>query len=254
MENVKFKSPGQWTSFAYYVQNQNRYVLNKELETFVKSLIYTAKKRKKELKKGEMFYRARIGHRERKKKNSILTNKYPLTTKEMLNPPPDRAIEGRINPVGISYFYLSSDVITAISETRPWIDHYISVATCEISSTIKVIDVRSNLDFLDVCSPWAKRVSLKQKEERIWWDIDRAFAKPVIEHKVNVNYVPTQYLSEIVKNAGFKGIIYKSSLSKTGYNLVLFDFWHKWDITIKKVELYKVSGVVYSAEKYRNPK
>jgi len=253
MKKLKFKSPGQWNTFAYYIQNQNRYILNKELEKFAKNIVYTAKKRKKELKKGALFYRARIGYQKKRSKNSIHENKYPLAKKEMLKPPRERAVEGRINPTGISYFYLSSNKLTAISETKPWIGHFVSVATCEITSKIKVVDVRSDLDFLDVCLPWEKRKSSKQKEERIWWDIDKAFAKPIVEHKVNVDYAATQYLSELFKNAGFKGIIYKSSLSEDGYNLSLFDFWHGWDITIKRIELFQVSSLKYSAEKYKNP-
>ena len=36
-------------------------------------------------------------------------------------------------------------------------------------------------------------------------------------------YLPTQYLGEIIKQMGFDGIRFKSSLKRGGINLVLFD-------------------------------
>jgi hypothetical protein len=36
-------------------------------------------------------------------------------------------------------------------------------------------------------------------------------------------YIPTQYLAERIKGAGFAGIIYDSSLNTNGYNVTLFD-------------------------------
>ena len=37
------------------------------------------------------------------------------------------ALEGRTNPKGIPYLYLSSKKETAMSEVRPWIGGYISL-------------------------------------------------------------------------------------------------------------------------------
>jgi hypothetical protein len=38
-----------------------------------------------------------------------------------------------------------------------------------------------------------------------------------------LSYLPTQYLTELLKVNGYDGVIYKSSLNPSGYNLTLFD-------------------------------
>lgn len=38
-----------------------------------------------------------------------------------------------------------------------------------------------------------------------------------------LQYLPTQYLGELIKNSGFDGLRFRSSLHQNGYNIVLFD-------------------------------
>ena len=46
-------------------------------------------------------------------------------------------------------------------------------------------------------------------------------SKPIIPREANLEYLPSQYLCELLKNIGFHGIIYKSSVSD-GDNYVIF--------------------------------
>ena len=49
-------------------------------------------------------------------------------------------------------------------------------------------------------------------------------SSPVIPDKTDTAYLPSQYLCELIKTAGFEGVIYNSSVSeKDGYNLALFN-------------------------------
>ncbi len=251
MENPTFKSPGQWLSFARYLRSNNRYVLSEEWKEFVKAVQGTAFKRETKIKKGQLFYRARIGHRTKTKKGSVREYQHPLPKKEMSNPPARSISEGRINPAGISYLYLSDSVTTAISETKPWIGQLVSVGICEVKADLRVVDLRSDVDFLDTCLPWDNGVSDRQKEDRIWWDIDQEFAKPTVDSAKTLDYVPTQYLAEVLKNKGYQGILYRSSLAKDGYNLALYSL-DALNIKITKVELYGISGLAYSACKHIN--
>ncbi len=250
MKKKEFKSQSLWFDFSYHLKNKNRYILDSESNEFIKTLLYKAKKRTKKLTEGGIFYRARIGHRNIEERDSLWAYEQPLKKTALLNPSKEKATEGRINPTGISYLYLSSDEVTAISETRPWIGQFVSVATCKILRTIKIIDVRSEINIKDVCLLSEKNVSSKQKEDRIWWEIDEDFAKPVTEHTTNVEYIPTQYLTEIFKKNGYDGVIYKSSVSKSGYNLaLLFNIRLGTNIGIKKVELVRIKGLKYNVEK-----
>lgn len=66
-------------------------------------------------------------------------------------------------------------------------------------------------------------------------------ARPVSPQAVNVDYVPTQYLTEVILNDGFDGIGYPSGLG-TGQNLVLFD---AAKIDVRNPGLRRVTAVEY---------
>jgi hypothetical protein len=46
--------------------------------------------------------------------------------------------------------------------------------------------------------------------------------RPVVPQSAAIDYTPSQYLCEFIKNCGYKGVIYRSSVSN-GINLALFD-------------------------------
>ena len=52
--------------------------------------------------------------------------------------------------------------------------------------------------------------------------IGRAFARPVGRADSSTDYVPTQILAELMRNAGYDGILYDSAVSG-GRNLAVFD-------------------------------
>ncbi|MCW5203196.1 RES family NAD+ phosphorylase, partial [Desulfobulbus sp. US4] len=61
-------------------------------------------------------------------------------------------------------------------------------------------------------------------EQRVWAAINNSFSKPLALGNKKFQYIPTQYLAEILKEqGGYDGIIYKSSLHSHGYNIALFD-------------------------------
>ena len=64
------------------------------------------------------------------------------------------------------------------------------------------------------------------------------------------NYIPTQYLSECFKQHGYDGIIYKSSLTKKGYNIVLFNPEVAY---LKGARLYTIKALNYEFTECANP-
>lgn len=48
-------------------------------------------------------------------------------------------------------------------------------------------------------------------------------AQPVKENDKFIDYVPTQIVSEFLWSKGYDGFLYDSSLSRSGYNLVVFE-------------------------------
>jgi hypothetical protein len=52
--------------------------------------------------------------------------------------------------------------------------------------------------------------------------LSTALSIPVLPHKKDLEYLPTQYLCELIKDKNFDGIAFKSSLGK-GDNYVIFN-------------------------------
>lgn len=249
-KSIIFKSGDLWFDFVAYLQLFNRYILDGKTQEFVDLLLLSAQKRCKIIRAGRIFYRARVGHREIRRKQEFLPEKVPLLKKEMWGPPRGKAREGRINPKGISYLYLSNNIVTAVSETRPWLDQFVTVAHCEIRTDIKVVNTVSKLSGSDAFPFLEKDATAEEKENCIWYFIDRAFSEPVMDSELCSDYVPTQYLAEALKNAGYDGIMYKSSLSHGGCNLALFTPFPDLRVKIKERELHKVNKVRYHTYKY----
>lgn len=239
MNGYEFKSPGEWIGFEYYLCNRNRYVLDKENTDFIEMLLLAAQDRIEIITSGKLFYRGRLGSVGKKKRR-------PFNKTYMLNPKPVDTRGGRSNPKGISYLYLSDTKDTAIAETRPWLEQYVSIAKVEIGKDFKVVNAISKDEWIDLPLSFDKSATKEKKEKRIWWDIDRAFSKPILSNESGIDYVPSQYLAEIFKHRGYDGIKYRSSLLENGYNIVLFD---SSLVRVKSVELYAVTEITYSSFK-----
>ena len=70
--------------------------------------------------------------------------------------------------------------------------------------------------------------------------LEDELSKPHRRHDSDLDYLPTQYVSEFIKSMGFDGIEYKSSLYPEGYNLAIFNT-EKFEC--KKVELYDIKTI-----------
>lgn len=254
IENLKFVSPYEWDDFCRYLQKQNRFVLNKKWDRFIETVLLTGKKRERTLKNGEVLFRARVGKYEEEYKyedGSPGIGIGPLSPQEIGAPPSGKAIEGRINPKGISYLYLAKDRETAIAEVRPWLKQSITVGHFILNKEITVIDATKDKHSRQVTfvSEDRKCVEIDNPSEEwepfVWRDINLYFSFPLIAGEEHNQYVPTQYLSECFKNAGYDGILYKSSFTKEGYNIVLFD---PNVARLLQAQLFDIESITYKYE------
>ena len=128
-------------------------------------------------------------------------------------PPADAGSAGRINPERIRYLYLAEDPETAIYEVRPSIGQYVSVASFRTVDKVKIYDLAQEIK--------------PQEGENTEYDyslfnvIQQRFSEPNTGDAFR--YLPTQYLGELIKQMGFDGLRFKSSLKNGGINVVLFD-------------------------------
>ncbi|MFQ5853897.1 MAG: RES family NAD+ phosphorylase [Candidatus Binatia bacterium] len=137
-----------------------------------------------------------------------------------MKPPRDRCREGRANPKGITYLYLATDRDTALAEVRPWIGSLLSVGQFKTLRALQFVNCTTDEKAHRIYI--GKEPSPSEREECVWADIDRAFAKPVDPSDDLADYTPTQVLPELFKTSGFDGIAYRSSLGP-GHNITLFD-------------------------------
>lgn len=202
-----------WDKFSEEIKSVNRFHLINELdlEKF-KSLFKHFEKR---ISKQEQFYRARI---------SSDRKGHPL--EKMGNPPAHLAKAGRANPEGISYLYLANEVKTTLYETRSSLFDYVSVGTFkikeEVNKDLKVVNLSSDTYDLFYL---AEKESLEEVlMHRSFTDkLEKELSKPRRKSDSELDYLPTQYLSELIKSMGFDGIEYQSSLYTEGYNIAIFN-------------------------------
>ncbi len=125
-------------------------------------------------------------------------------------PPKEKTSGGRANPRNISYLYIAEDVKTAILEVRPNVTQEVSVATVKITKDLKLFDF---------CYTDPNESELgKSLDLGI---ISAAFSMPNFGDENN--YYATQYVCEFIREMGFDGIRFYSSLNPEGKNIVLFD-------------------------------
>lgn len=255
-KNKQFNDPEDWQKFEKYLCETNRFILSDYWGNFIKTVVETSHKRAKILRKGAGLVRARIGT-EWVTFDDGDEQPFPISPLDMGPPPKNNAIEGRLNPKGIPYLYLSTKKETAIAEKRPWIESEITIGNFKILEDLKIIDTstdkpKSILEKYDINLNIrsVESYSDAEKEEYIWGDINFAFSKPISPNESTLKYLATQYLSEKIKLIGYDGIAYKSSVSEDGYNICLF-YPDKAKCT--GCNMFKIEEIKYKYEQSGNP-
>lgn len=165
---------------------------------------------------------------------------YPLV--EMGAPPRRVASHGRANPAGIPYLYLGSTPETAVSEIRPHTGERACVAEFSIPDGLKIIDLRrprlvmSPFVFTDedLIGPLRDDVAFLDR-------LGDELTRPVIPQSAPFDYVPSQYVCEYIKQCGYNGVLYRSSVS-TGINLALFNPALATARSVRQYEITRVAA------------
>jgi len=181
------------------------------------------------LANNDSLYRARI-HQDSQ------TDKFKFD--EMGYPDKTKVIEGRANPAGIPYLYLSKSKETTLYETRVSYLDEVSIGEFRVKNeeTVSLVDFTKipsafsyNTDNSDSIEDFAKSVLLKKR-------ISEELSKPLRRYDSVLEYIPTQFICEYIRHiTGADGILFESSLHKGGQNVVLF--------SQDKVECVNVSSV-----------
>ena len=227
-----FQSWSSFGSFRDKIEHEEGYLQSEEGQEFCAAVVATADERVGSIPTGERYWRAQKGSGQWPLEDGdgqiVGYRAVPYSAKRM-KPLPEKACEGRVNPKGIPYLYLSTDEKTAISEVRPWVGSYVTVAEFETCKPLRLVDcfrceidpvvkTASDLDMLYKLTPQEPEEATRV----VWRWIDLAFSEPVDRDDSTAGYVPTQIIAELFKTNRFGGIKYRS-LFNGGNNLALFD-------------------------------
>lgn len=224
-----------WDRFSEEIKTVNRFHLKNPLD--LEKLKSLFKYFQKDLPKGKKFYRARISD-----------NPKGYQIEQMGNPPHKSAKSGRANPNGISYLYLANDITTTLYEVRASLFDYVTVGTFRLEESISVVNLsRSTYDVFRL----AELESLESVmiHGSFIDKLEQELSKPRRRSDSELDYLPTQYISELIKSMGFDGIEFKSSLYSEGVNVAIFN---PDKFKCLEVEIYDITDIKLESEKLSN--
>ncbi len=253
---------GTWDSynrFAQLVRHSRRYVWSIKETGFLSTVLATVRDRDVFLLEGMVLYRAQLGieWEEQTDEDGKEDGEEPVGfSASRMKPRVNRANEGRANPAGIPVLYLGTTEQTAISEVRPWVGASVSVAQFKTLKRLKALDLSrghgkssfSEIGFGHLFG--GDSPSADAKEKAVWIDIDNAFSRPVTPSDDRADYVPTQILAELFRDAGYEAIVYKSQFGKKGFNVAIFNID---DADILNCAPYEVSEIEVKFRQFGNP-
>ena len=207
-DNQEEDSITAWQLFAKELKVQNRFFPSKVIDRGKLDHLFQSLGKEIRLTDNVKFYRARNSHRREKH-----------LPENMGMPPPEKTLNGRANPVGIPYLYLASDQYTAVAEIRPFINDRVTVGCFELKEDLRLVDLRDVSPF-----QFYRDEDFDDSINQIGYlrTLGSDLSKPVKPRDAALEYLPTQYLCEHIKDRGLDGVIYKSSLG-TGYNIAVFE-------------------------------
>ena len=215
LEAIKDRDASSLQQLKRDLQTVNASELEASFQKEIKSLAQPCSAK---VSLGETFYRARIGFERTEHVNSdsfYATPRFvPYANDDLGAPPPPLASAGRLNRQGVSYLYVATCAETAISEVRPHPGHFVSVGKFKCKRSLRVLDF-SKPTFLDF--PLTD-VGLRCFD--LVTSIERDLSMPITPEQ-RAAYISAQFIAELIRQRGFDGVIYRSSVSK-GTNLCTF--------------------------------
>jgi len=221
----------QWEDFIKEIRTRNRYFPSKKIH--LKTLAQLLPSQEYRLPRNTDLFRARICENR--------TKAYPR--KDMGKPPVHISAtqSGRANPIGIPYLYVASDTSTAIAEVRPNVGDLVTVGTFLTNDELIVLDLRSPR----ITDPfrWGNKLGFITQYIVFLRRLGAELSKTISRTQAEVDYIPLQYLCEFIRKRKYQGVMYGSSVAKTGYNIAIFD---DSKLVCSRTELSVVSGLNYT--------
>lgn len=178
------------------------------------------------VKKDTIFYRCRIVDDHFFDDYYLAKDKMEFLYKQVGPPPSSIYQPNRMNPPGIPYLYISSDSNTCIAETNPEVGSVVLVSTLTLKQDLNIIDLL--LPYRHGVLEQLQRYSQVNTEDIcsiLYWGMDflqdfsEEISKPIQSKRKELDYIPTQVISEYIRFCGYQGFRYSSSQVATNNEL-----------------------------------
>ncbi|GAE32811.1 RES family NAD+ phosphorylase [Halalkalibacter hemicellulosilyticus] len=223
-EGVFYKDPLMeweiyWSELKKELKHENRFFPFFDINN---DLLEILKYRERCLVNGDILFRARLGNNPKDK---------------MLAPPANLAKSGRANPHGISYLYCGEDEETCVAEIRPWKGAKITIASLQVNKNLTLIDLSNKEISPFILESTEEILAL----ETLITQFAQELSTPVDPSNSEIEYLPTQYLTELIKARGYDGIFFKSAMGP-GFNVVLFN---EKNVKVINTKTISVNDILY---------
>lgn len=208
-----------WRNFAEHLKHKRRFIPGRHTWGFGDPKDWLSPhlpQFEMDVPSGHVFHRARLGARP-------LANgkREPWPPDQVGAPPPHLATPGRANPRGISYLYTAESERTAIYEIRAALGAFVTVARFRTLVELRLVDlsitktIKSPIGHDDLAADLASYAMLAL--------LNKELSKPIRPDSQELDYLPTQYLAEVILDAGYDGIRYRSAMHSAGVNVLFFE-------------------------------
>lgn len=216
-----------WSNFSSQIKHKSRFFTKLAHVDVFEDLLGAARST---WKKSHPLFRARIW-----------TKKKDPVEEDFHEPPESKASDGRMRSAGIPCIYTADTPETAAAEVRAGMHDIVAIATILPLHDFEYAD----LSVLDDISPLANvdcsRLVANRKHLR---SIVTELTRPVRTSDSTLDYVPFQYLSELIQQFGNEAIGYPSVMHREGKNIACFAHFNGM-FELHSIKKYRVDELAY---------
>ena len=146
--------------------------------------------------------------------------------REIGPPPPHDVRGGRMNASGIPVFYGAMKQDTCVAEIRAPVGSHVAMAKFELLRPVRLLDFNALIEIYVDVSHFDPDYEIRYGRAAFLRSLVSEICRPVMPQDKVLEYLPTQAVAEYLANKvhpRLDGIIFPSSQTKGGHNVVLFN-------------------------------
>ncbi len=234
-----YVEPGEvgwtWRKLTEHLKNERRFFLDPSLSGIDDPRDWSIylEEVEQSLGQGQNLWRSRLRGKSNEEDRIV-----PYPSEQMGAPPASPQLVGRGNPPGIRYLYTATDMETAVGEKRPGAGTILSVAKLRVLEDLVLVDLAA---VRPPQTPFGhESIAHAITAYEVLTTLGRELTRPVHHEDPVTEYLPSQFLCELILDLGYDGVVYGSSYG-SGKNVLLFDPDAAIPISVKLVRVQSLT-------------